>query len=1299
MVKGDVEEVVTLTEGVRAEGMIEQWLCVLEREMVNSMREVCRNGSNDCMRLELEPFVEGTISQVALLGVQMLWTSKVQEALEKNQKERLSEMDKKKRDINNIMEVLSRMCLKDYGKIERTKVETLVTVHVHQRDLFLQVQEDAKAHKLKDANDFDWCKNTRIFWKPDIEQVAIHITDVEFIYSYEFLGAKERLCITPLTDRCYITLSQALNMVYGGAPAGPAGTGKTETVKDMGCCLGIFVVVTNCSGEHKFRDMASIFKGISQSGLWGCFDEFNRISLPTLSVVAAQVQSINNAKKLKLKMFMFPDEKDPILLVLHCGYFITMNPGYAGRQELPENLKVLFRGVCMMTPDRRIIMMTKLASVGYRTFEVLAKKFNILYKLCEEQLSKQRHYDFGLRNILSVLRTAGNTLRVELKSEEEMLLCRTLRDMNKSKMVAEDLPLFAALLGDIFPKQTYIPGKVYKEVSEQVTRLVKENDLVHVDDWVLKCIQLYETAAVRHGFMVCGMAGCGKTTISKTLTDAMTANDDLHRIVKLNPKSITGQQMYGVMNNTTGEWTQGVFSSIWAKYNDRKSKYSTWITCDGPVDAIWIENLNTVLDDNKILTLANNDRIPMTDNVKMAFEVEDLNNASPATVSRCGIVFVSETDLGWMPLITTWIADRIGMKCTTNPEEPDWIREFAQKYFWYGDDKIGIFDILTKQYVYVMFTPAVIRVTQFINLMEAIMQQIFKQQKKIVKNEFEKLFVFCFGWAIGGLFENEEREKFHKLIETIGGPMPAISAAKMGMEKETLYDYFFNIETMDWKIWEGENWQPPKRMAFSQLLIPTMDSTRTEYLIEMIDSLPSMRSEKREENGLRSCLLVGGPGTAKTSVILMYTSKFKQEEMLLKMINFSSATSPEMFQDSIEGDLDRKQGKTFTPPGGKKMTVFIDDMSMPKVNDWGDQETLEIARQLIELKGLYFLNKDQRGDFRKIELLQFLGCMNIPGGGRNDIPNRIKRHFFSVNMTSPSQKSIENIYGRILEALFPVKKYSNEVIQAKNVVVDATIHLWNLIKRRLLPTPAKFHYVFNMRELSRTFQGICSCAAKPEYKVIMNCTKLTEACTPEFFLMSLWRHECERVFEDKLVNQEDKDIFHNLMDKVTIEKFKDLFNMDDEELKTNNLFCDFQRDDVFDEYGDLTEEAPFVYEAVPSLEAIKVVINQKLVGYNEKNPGKNMNLVIFDDACRHMLRIARVINMPRGSSLLVGIGGSGKQSLTKLSAYICKQVFFQISLTKTYNTGSLKDDLKALYQDAGPGGKSVTFILTDAEIK
>jgi dynein heavy chain len=302
-------------------------------------------------------------------------------------------------------------------------------------------------------------------------------------------------------------------------------------VKDLGRTLGIFVVVTNCSDEHKFRDMAKIFKGVCQSGLWGCFDEFNRISLPTLSVVAAQVQAITDAKKQKLNLFWFPNETSKIRLVQACAYFITMNPGYAGRQELPENLKVLFRGVTMMLPNRQTIMMVKLASVGYERNRPLSIKFNVLYKLCEEQLSKQRHYDFGLRNILSVLRTAGNSKRSESSgADEEMIVARTLRDMNLSKFVAQDIPLFNSLIRDIFPKQTNIPTKTYKSIEDAIRKHLKEQNLQNKPAFFTKVIQLYETAQVRHGFMLVGAAGCGKSTIMNTLTESWSQISALIKI-------------------------------------------------------------------------------------------------------------------------------------------------------------------------------------------------------------------------------------------------------------------------------------------------------------------------------------------------------------------------------------------------------------------------------------------------------------------------------------------------------------------------------------------------------------------------------------------------------------------------------------------------------------------------------------------------------------------------------------------------------------------------------------------------
>jgi len=156
----------------------------------------------------------------------------------------------------------------------------------------------------------------------------------------------------------------------------------------------------------------------------------------------------------------------------------------------------------------------------------------------------------------------------------------------------------------------------------------------------------------------------------------------------------------------------------------------------------------------------------------------------------------------------------------------------------------------------------------------------------------------------------------------------------------------------------------------------------------------------------------------------------------------------------------------------------------------------------------------------------------------------------------------------------------------------------------------------------------------------------------ELFMIGLWRHECDRTFVDKLTTNADKKTFTDMLDRVTKDKFRDSLGFDDEQLMTNMYFADFQREDVIDEYGELEEEAPYVYEACPDIEAIRDIVMKKLDAYNEKYASKEMNLVIFDDALKHLLRITRIINSPGGNILLVGVGGSGKQSLTRLGCFI-----------------------------------------------
>ncbi|KAJ3115964.1 Dynein heavy chain 2, axonemal [Phlyctochytrium bullatum] len=1149
----------------------------------------------------------------------------------------------KKKQISSLKK-LADLVRSPLSKVERKKLIALITVEVHSRDV---IERMAKAN-CDSVNSFEWLSQLRFYWEKegkDDEDCVIRQINTQFKYGYEYLGNSGRLVITPLTDRCYMTLTTALHLQRGGSPQGPAGTGKTETVKDLGKALGKYVIVQNCSDALDYKSIGRMFSGLAQTGAWGCFDEFNRIDIEVLSVVALQISSILSAIGRNAKTFVF--EGKEIRLNTSCGIFITMNPGYAGRVELPDNLKSLFRPVSMMVPDSALIAEIMLFAEGFSNTRNLSKKVDTLYKLSAQQLSKQDHYDFGLRALTSALRSAGARKRQDMSSPDDVVLFCSMRDNNIPKLTAEDVPLFSGILADLFPGIEAI-NIDYADFKSALTDEIKGMNLQQLDSIVTKVIQLHETKQSRHGVMVVGNTGSGKSTIWKllqaTLNHLSKTSAETYVPVKvfpLNPKAVSLGELYGEFNINTNEWTDGILSSVMRIACSDEKKDQKWILLDGPVDTLWIESMNTVLDDNKVLTLINGERIALPEQVSLLFEVENLSTASPATVSRAGMIYMDYEDLGWRPFIDSWLASR------KERQSVEILRRLIEKYL----PQILDFrkSAVCEELVPVPEISAVRSLTSLFDAVAVAENGVNQEDADTYPRMIELWFLFSVIWSLGGSLTEESRRKFDMYLREIEGQFPS---------KDTVYEYYVDKQNKSWLPWEEKlsaGWRYNPGIPYYKIFVPTIDTIRNEFIVRSL-------IEKRIP-----LLVVGDVGTGKTSLIQNVLSSLDSSKSIA-LVNMSAQTSSQGVQAIIESKVEKRTKNIFVPIGGKQLILFIDDFNMPMKDTFGSQPPLELIRHWIDYGFCY---DRQKQTVKYINDVLNIAAMGPPGGGRNIISPRIQSRYNIINMTFPGEASINRIFGSIVNQKF--QDFEEDVKPLGDIMTHATLEIYHTVIQQLLPTPAKIHYLFNLRDISKVFQGLLR-ANREYYDSRESITKL-------------WVHEVHRVFYDRLIDKEDREYFQKLIDEKLVAHFATSLKQLYPEKKLS-LFGDFMTDG-----GD----AP-VYEEMTDFDKLKKFMEDRLSDYNAEPGFIQVDLILFRDAIEHICRITRVLRQPCGNVLLIGVGGSGRQSLARLAAYIVEISVFQIKITKHYRHIEFRDDLKSLYRMTGLDNKPTAFLFTDTQI-
>ncbi|XP_075048645.1 cytoplasmic dynein 1 heavy chain 1 isoform X2 [Mixophyes fleayi] len=1302
---------------------INEWLTLVEKEMRVTLAKLLAESVT-----EVEIFGKSTTidsatyiswidkyqAQLVVLSAQIAWSENVETALS-NVSEGGGDANPLQSVLANVeitLTVLADSVLMEQPPLRRRKLEHLITELVHQRDVTRSLMKLRVDH----SKSFEWLSQMRFYFDPKqtdvLQQLSIQMANAKFNYGFEYLGVQDKLVQTPLTDRCYLTMTQALEARLGGSPFGPAGTGKTESVKALGHQLGRFVLVFNCDETFDFQAMGRIFVGLCQVGAWGCFDEFNRLEERMLSAVSQQVQCIQEA----LREHSNPNRDRTLTITCELlnkqvkvspdmAIFITMNPGYAGRSNLPDNLKKLFRSLAMTKPDRQLIAQVMLYSQGFRTAEVLANKIVPFFKLCDEQLSSQSHYDFGLRALKSVLVSAGNVKREriqKIKKEkeergeaavegevaenlpEQEILIQSVCETMVPKLVAEDIPLLFSLLSDVFPGVQYHRGEM-TALREELKKVCQEMYLTYGDGedvgsmWVEKVLQLYQITQINHGLMMVGPSGSGKTMAWRVLLKALERLEGVEGVSHIiDPKAISKDHLYGTLDPNTREWTDGLFTHVLRKIIDNvrgELQKRQWIIFDGDVDPEWVENLNSVLDDNKLLTLPNGERLSLPPNVRIMFEVQDLKYATLATVSRCGMVWFSEDVLSTDMIFNNFLARMRSIPLDEGEDEAQRMRKGKEDE---GEESASPMlqiqrDAATVLQPYFTSSGLVIKALEHAFKLEHIMDLTrlrclgslfsmlhqacrniaqydanhpdFQMQIDQLERYIQRYLIYAVLWSFSGdgrLKMRAELGEYIRRVTTIPLPMaPNIP----------IIDYEVSISG-EWVPWQCKVPQievETHKVAAPDVVVPTLDTVRHEAL------LYTWLAEHKP------LVLCGPPGSGKT--MTLFSALRALPDMEVVGLNFSSATTPELLLKTFDHYCEYRR----TPNGvvlapvqlGKWLVLFCDEINLPDMDKYGTQRVISFIRQMVEHGGFY-RTSDQT--WVKLERIQFVGACNPPTDpGRKPLTHRFLRHVPVVYVDYPGPASLTQIYGtfnRAMLRLIPSLRTYAEPLTA------AMVEFYTMSQERFTQDTQP-HYIYSPREMTRWVRGIFEALRPLETLAVEG-------------LIRIWAHEALRLFQDRLVEDEERRWTDENIDMVALKHFPNIEK--DKALNRPILYSNWLSKD---------------YIPVDQEELRDYVKARLKVFYEEE---LDVPLVLFNEVLDHVLRIDRIFRQPQGHLLLIGVSGAGKTTLSRFVAWMNGLSVYQIKVHRKYTGEDFDEDLRTVLRRSGCKNEKIAFIMDESNV-
>ncbi|GMR54221.1 hypothetical protein PMAYCL1PPCAC_24416, partial [Pristionchus mayeri] len=991
-------ETVNLSKPIRIVPQVEIWLQHLSEEMQETLSRLVLDAVRDA-NMDSNKYP----SQVLCLAEEIRFSKDVEQALHSQQ------LPKLRTALESQLDSYTSSNLTD--TVLQLKLKALILDLIHRIDVVDQLTAD----KTKSTSSWMWQKQLRYYIER--ERVVVRMVNSAFPYSYEYQGNAAKLVHTPLTDKCFLTLTQAMTLGLGGNPYGPAGTGKTESVKALAAALGRQVLVFNCDEGIDLQSLNRIFVGLVQCGAWGCFDEFNRLDATVLSAVSSKVQIIQDAIKNKLPTCDLGNKT--VQVNSNSAIFITLNPagkGYGGRQKLPDNLKQLFRPVVMSAPDNELIAETELFSDGFKQAKSLAKKIVTLFTLSKEMLSAQQHYDWGLRALKTVLRSCGDLRRKSPEESERNIVVKALLLNTLSKLTSSDSTRFNDLIVDIY-SEVNKEGSSFEHFLEPLKAAAEHSSLVLDDKKLQKVFELYEQLRQRMGVVIVGPAGCGKSTTWQLLQAAMVATGEKLVVIHFNPKSMSRTRLLGHMDLDTREWSDGVITSAARQVTNDPSTH-TWIICDGDVDPEWIEALNSVLDDNRLLTMPSGERIQFGTNVNFVFETDNLQFASPATISRMGMIFISKEDLSPADVLTKMVKELTKSE-ENNNQSDSWAKEITDRCLPWLAKKV---DPQLK-----------------ISTSGCVSCSLGLTKTARTRNEFCLLLYKGLHPLVAADCRRELAAQIFQGQSLPGDPFLLYSDASSDSFLQYFDDAGFAIKL--------DSMQYDRRRPF--VLTANAQANR-----DVVASW--LRGNNRQP-----FIVIGPDGCGKESLIRLALEVDSSSEVAIVHCNAQSSAGS--VHEALHAHcvlVSSAKGRVFRPKNKDNLVLYLKGMNLPTPDKYGTSEMLAMVHQLLTYEGFY----DPHFEWIGIENVQIIGSMSVGvDTSANSLPTRVLSLFRICLMDPPTNEDLNLISSAFLT---PILESSLNSPQRTTMIGSMMVNIFSQVKTTFKSTEYP-HYVFTPKDLTK----------------------------------------------------------------------------------------------------------------------------------------------------------------------------------------------------------------------------------------